>query len=95
MGLRHIDANTIEAGQELRLKPVAQGGDPGCFGFHFLKGNCAGRAEADDARDIERAGTQSVLVAASMHLFGDRETRAAASDVERANSFGAINFMAG
>src|SRR6266850_6363923 len=90
-----IDKDLVELGFEARTQPVAQRAHLlGLLG-HFLLGQFAGLAEADDAGDIERAGTHTALVAAAIDNGGKLNARVAATNVERTDTFGSIDLVAG
>ena len=52
-------------------------------------------AEADDARNVQRAGAHAALVAAAVHLRGELHARILAPDVERADALGSVDLVAG
>ena len=80
---------------ELCLETVAQGSEAEAFGGHFLGGDFAGLAEADDAGDVESAGTETALMSPAVHLLGERDAGWAATDPESADAFGPVDFVSG
>ena len=78
--------------EEAALEIVAEGADAdGVLRERFL-GELSGFAEADDAGDIFGAGAKAALVVAAVEELLQRR---AGADVERADSFGAVNFVGG
>ena len=90
-----VDLGVVERGLELVLEVVAELGFALGFGGHLFAADLAGLAEADDAGDVEGAAAHAALVAAAVDLLGDLDARVAAANVERADSFGAVDLVAG
>src|SRR5471030_2838554 len=90
-----VDDGVVESGLELFAQVVAQLLLALAFGFHLVHADFAGCAEADDAGDVERAGAHAALVAAAVNLLRDLNAGVTAANVERADSLGAVNFVAG
>src|SRR6266403_3078990 len=90
-----IDKDLVELGFEARTQPVAQRAHLLGLLRHFLLGQFAGLAEADDTGNIQRAGTHTALVAAAIDNGGKLNARVAATNVERTDTFGSINLVAG
>jgi hypothetical protein len=55
----------------------------------------AGRAQADDAGDVERAGAHAALVAAAVNLLGKLHARVAAANIQRAHALRPVDLVAG
>src|SRR6267378_1614304 len=90
-----IDKDLVELGFEARTQPVTQRAHLlGLLG-HFLLGQFAGLAEADDAGDIQRAGTHTALVAAAIDNGGKLNARVATANIEGTDAFGSIDLVAG
>src|SRR6202030_4632311 len=85
----------VELGFQAGLKAVAQAAHTLGFFGHFLLANFASFAEADDARDVECAGTHAAFMAAAIGDGGKLDARIATANVERAYTLGPINFMTG
>src|SRR6267154_1634386 len=90
-----IDKDLVELGFEARTQPVAQRAHLLRLLGHFLLGQFAGLAEADDAGDIQRAGTHTALVAAAIDNGGKLNAWVATANVERTDTFGSIDLVAG
>src|SRR6266853_209685 len=90
-----IDKDLVELGFEARTQPVTQRAHLlGLLG-HFLLGQFAGLAEADDSGDIERAGTHTALVTAAIDNGRELNARVATANVKGADAFGSIDLVAG
>src|SRR6266849_7832482 len=90
-----IDIDLVELGFEARTQPVTQRAHLLGFLGHLLLGQFTGLAEADDAGDVQRAGTHTALVAAAIDNGGKLNARIAAANVKGADTFGSIDFVAG
>src|SRR5712671_5841351 len=90
-----IDKNLVELGFEARTQPVTQRAHLLGLLRHFLLGQFAGLAEADDAGDIQRAGTHTALVTAAIDNGGKLNAWVATTNVERTDTFGSIDLVAG
>ncbi len=60
---------------------------------HFLLAEFAGLAEADDAGDVQSAGTHAALVAAAVNDGGELHARILAANVESADALGAVDLV--
>src|SRR5579863_7665869 len=92
---RAVDKDFVELGFETGPKAVAELGQPNRLFRHFFLGDFTGRAETDNAGDIQRAGAHAAFVAAAIDDCGKLNARVAAPNVERADTFRAINLMCG
>src|SRR5258708_14335256 len=90
-----IYKDLVELGFEARTQPVAQRAHLLGLLRHFLLGQFAGLAEADDAGDIQRAGTHTALVAAAIDNGGKLNARVAAANIEGTDSLRPIDLVAG
>src|SRR5437899_8296280 len=90
-----IDKDLVELGFEARTQPVAQRAHLLGLLRHFLLGQFAGLAEADDSGDIQGAGTHTALVAAAIDNGRKLNAWVAATNVERTDTFGSIDLVAG
>src|SRR6266853_2909655 len=90
-----IYKDLVELGFEARTQPVTQRAHLLGLLRHFLLGQFAGLAEADDAGDIQRAGTHTALVTAAIDNGGKLNAWVATTNVERTDTFGSIDLVAG
>ena len=81
---RNRDDGTVEI--------VAEGADADGVLRERILGELGGFAESDDACNIFGAGTETALVVAAVEELLQRR---AGADVERADSFGAVDFVCG
>src|SRR5580704_3685837 len=91
---RAVDEDFVELGFEALLEAVAKAAQPNGFFLHLLLAKLTSLTEADDAGDVERAGTHAALVAAAIDDGGKLNARIAAANVKRADALGAVNFVA-
>src|SRR5882757_6047727 len=90
-----LDKDLVELGFEARTQPVTQRAHLlGLLG-HFLLGQFAGLAEADDSGDIQRAGTHTALVAAAIDAGGKLNAGVAATNVESTDALRSVDLVAG
>src|SRR6266481_8640556 len=92
---RTIDKDLVELGFEARTQPVTQRAHLLGLLRHFLLGELTGLAEADDAGNVQRAGTHTALVAAAIDNGGKLNAWVPAANVERTDTFGSIDLVAG
>src|SRR6267378_2940541 len=90
-----IDKDLVELGFEARTQPVAQRAHLLGLLRHFLLGQFAGLAEADDAGDIQRAGTHTALMTAAIDNGRELNARVATANIEGTDTFGSIDLVAG
>src|SRR6267154_4339580 len=90
-----IYKDLVELGFEARTQPVTQRAHLLGLLWHFLLGQFAGLAEADDAGDVQRAGTHTALVAAAIDNGGKLNARVATANIEGTDAFGSVDLVAG
>src|SRR5580765_8595617 len=90
-----IDVDLVELGFEAYAQAVTQRAHFLGLFRHFLLGQFAGLAEADDAGDVQRAGPHTALVAAAIDDGGKLHARVAATNVKGSDTFGSIDLVAG
>src|SRR5882762_7483615 len=90
-----IDKDLVELGFEARAQPVAQRAHLLGLLRHFLLGQFAGLAEADDAGNVQRARTHASLVAAAIDNGGKLNARVATANVKSTDSLRPIDLVAG
>src|SRR5277367_6820471 len=91
---RAVDENLIKLGFEALFKAITQPAESNSLVLHFLLAEFTGFAEADDARHIERAGTHTAFVAAAINDGRELHAWVATANVQRANTFWAVNLVA-
>src|SRR6266481_5179247 len=89
-----IDKDLVELGFEARTQPVTQRAHLLGLLRHFLLGQFAGLAEADDSGDVQRAGTHTALVTAAIDNGGKLNAWVAAANVERTDSLRSVDLVA-
>ena len=87
-----VGARIRDAGEQTLFEPIAQGGD--AHGVFRERDACkfSGFAQADDASDIFRAGTESALVVPTIKKLAKAR---APLDVNRANALGSVKLVTG
>src|SRR5258705_8362956 len=90
-----IDKDLVELGFEARTQPVTQRAHLLGLLRHFLLGQFAGLAEADDTGNIQRAGTHTALVAAAIDNGGKLNAWVATANIEGTDSLRPIDLVAG
>src|SRR5258708_36401601 len=88
-----VDVNLVKPLENARLQLRTQIEQSMVLLGHFNPGDFAGLAETDDTGDVQRAGTHSALMAAAVHLRRQPHARALGTDVNRADTLGAVNFV--
>src|ERR1700675_3542366 len=89
-----IDEDFVELGFQAGLQAVAQAAHAHGFLSHFLLTEFASFAEADDAGNIQCAGTHAAFVTAAVGDGGKLHAGVTTADVQRAYTFGSVNFVA-
>src|SRR5579863_3539050 len=90
-----VDEDFIQLGFQTSLESIAQSLHAlGLFG-HFLLSDRAGGAEADDAGNVECAGTHAALVTAAVDDGGELDAGVAAANVESSDALGSIELVSG
>src|SRR5579864_784644 len=89
-----VDEDFVELGFQALFQAIPESAQANGFFFHFLLAKLAGFAEADDAGHVERAGTHAAFVAAAIDDGGELHARVAATNIQRANALGTVNFVA-
>ena len=69
--------------ESLLLRRLAQAAKVRRFGVHLGESDLASFAEADDSRNVKRAGTHAALVAAAIDLSSDLHGRRIGGDERR------------
>ena len=90
-----VQVHVVQLGEEPLLEPVPQSGQaPGLFG-HDPAGNLTGLAEAHDARHVEGAGAQPLLVPTAVDLRRHPDPGMALPDVQGADPLGTVDLVRG
>src|ERR1041385_1977236 len=84
-----VDYHLVQRRQQLVTKTVAQTSQAAAFFRHVFLGDLTGFAEADNTRNIERAGAQAMLMAAAVN-HGLQPFGRTATNIECAAAFRAI-----
>ncbi len=82
-----------EAAHDRVLELVAEEPQPLAFLLHFLQANFTGFAQADDSRNVERAGAHAAFVSSAVNHRREFHARVLSPHVERADAFGAVDFV--
>src|SRR4029077_6264878 len=91
---RAVDENFVQLGFQALSETLAQAEQTRRFFRHFFLRDFAGFAEADDAGDVQRAGTHAALVAAAVDNGGKLHAGIAPANVQSANTLRTVNFVA-
>src|ERR1700722_9916064 len=91
---RAVDENLVELCFQAFFQTVTQSAQPQTLCLHLLLAELTSFAEADDASDVERARTHAALVPPAIDDGRELHARIAPANVERANTLGAIDFVA-
>jgi len=67
--------------------------EPGLFSFHFFEGNLHRLGEADNTRDVKRAGAKPALMATAVNHRCKWDFGVASAARKDADSFWAVNLV--
>src|SRR5580692_4757612 len=90
---RAVDVGLVEAVHNAITQAIAQASETAGFLCHFFLRESTGFAEADDTRNIERAGAHAALVAAAVNAGGNLHARIFAAHIQSADALGPIHFV--
>src|SRR5260370_30865355 len=91
---RSVDENLVQLGFQAIPETFAQT-EQACRLFrHLFLRDFAGLAEADDPRDVQRAGTHAALVPPAVDDGGKLDAGIAAANGQNANALGPVNLVA-
>ena len=88
-----IDFHHFKPGHQLVFKLVTERLEPFPFGFHLLFGDGTGRAESDNAADVQRAGSEAALVASTILDGFQSDPRTTAPNVQSTDPFGSVQLV--
>src|SRR5262245_26180741 len=91
---RTVDEGLVEFRLEALLEPVAEREQALRLFRHFLLRDFTSLAEADDSRNVQRAGAHAAFVAAAVDDGRELNTRIAAANVQSTDALRSVSFMA-
>src|ERR1700687_2865262 len=92
---RAIDVALIQTTQDALTQTVTQARQLAGFLSHLFLRDRAGLAQANDSRDVQRAGAHAALVAAAVDAWRKLHARIFAPHIQRAHALRSVHLVTG